>query len=372
MKGRPVRTAPRVDVMKEKNVYFYLYARYGVKMGAACLLSYGISYLAGLEYAPWAVVSTIVAMQINLAESLQAGIMRLGGTLIGAVVGVSLLLVTSNSLPILVTCVFCITVLCGYLTRYSPLWVATSIAAVVVLLAGSQHLDAGASDAVSFGLLRVVEITIGVGCAFFISLVLWPVRLMDTMRVDLSMQFLEVARLLDILLEAFLAGEPQPYTMLEGIEGRIWDNHERLNKARKHESLLYHYEHKVMNVQVTALDRTAESLRTMLEALNDYEEEFVSPLIGPELRELGDAIMAALRHLGGANPAAPAPDLVRGLTRGVGVVEQNLALARQDGRVAAFNLHKTLQIFAFYQAMRQLAESLLITMDRLQSTETID
>ena len=353
--------------MKRTDAFFPLYMRYGIKMGVACLLSYGISYLTGAEYALWAVVSTIVAMQINVAESLQAGLIRIGGTAAGAAVGVGLLLATPDTVPYLVASVFCITVLCGYLTRYSPLWSATSIAAVVVLLAGSQHLDAGGVDAASFGLMRVVEIAIGVGCAFFVSLVLWPVRLMDTLRADLSLQFLEGTRLLDILLGAFLSGETQPYTLLAGIEGKIWDNHERLNKARKHESLLFNYEHAVMNVQVTALDRTAESLRTMLEAINDYgDEEMVDPIIGRELRELGDSIMAALRHLGGADPAAPAPDLVRGLTSGVGVAELQLALARQDGRVAAFNLHKTLQLFALYQAMRQLAESLLIALDKLQ------
>lgn len=352
--------------MKEKTIFFCLYARYGIKMGAACLLAYGISYMAGLDYALWAVVATIVAVQINVAESLQAGLVRLGGTLIGAVAGVGLLLALPKSLPFLAGSVFFITVLGGYLTRYSNLWVAASIAAVVVFLAGSEHLAGGGTNAASFGLLRVVEIAIGVGSAFFISLVLWPVRLMDTLRAALSLQFLEVARLFDTLLKAFLAGEPQPYSMLGGIENKIWDNHERLNKARKLESLLYHYEHEVMNVQVTALDRTAESLRTMLEALNDYDGEIAESLIGQELRELGDAIMAALRHLGGANPAAPAPDLVRGLTKGVGVVEQALALARQDGRVAACNLHNTLLIFAFYQAVRQLAESLLMAMDKLQ------
>lgn len=358
--------APRVDGMKKTDPYCPLYMRYGLKLGVACLLSYGISYLTGAEYALWAVVSTIVAMQINVAESLQAGLIRIGGTAVGAAVGVGLLLATPDTAPFLVASVFCITVFCGYLTRYSPLWSATSIAAVVVLLAGSQHLDAGGADAASFGLMRVVEIAIGVGCAFFVSLVLWPVRLMDTLRADLSLQFLEGARLLDTLLESFRSGETQPYTLLSGIEGKIWDNHERLNKAQKHESLLFHYEHAVMNVQVTMLDRTAESLRTMLEALNDYDEEVVDPIISPELRELGDAIMAALRHLGGSDPTAAAPDLVRGLTSGVGKAELTLALARQDGRVAAFNLHKTLQLFTFYQAMRQLAESLLIALDKLQ------
>ena len=180
------------------------------------------------------------------------------------------------------------------------------------------------------------------------------------------MQFRESARLVDALLKAFLSGESLPYTLLQGIESKIWDNHERLSKTRKHESFLFHYEHRGMNVQVTTLDRTAESLRSMLEALNDYDDEQTDSLIGPELRQLGDAIMATLRHLGGDSPHVPAPDLVRGLTIGVGLVEQKMIKTRQDGATRTFNLHKVLQIFAFYQAVRQLAESLLIALDRLQ------
>jgi hypothetical protein len=168
------------------------------------------------------------------------------------------------------------------------------------------------------------------------------------------------------LLGAFLNGGTLPYSLLSGIESKIWDNHERLSKARKHESFLFHYEHRVMNVQVTALDRTTESLRSMLEALNDYDEEPADSLIGPELRQLGDAIMATLRHLGGDSASVPAPDLVRGLTSGVGLVEQNMIANRQDRATREFNLHKVLQIFSFYQAMRQLAESLLIALDRMQ------
>ena len=349
------------------DVFFPLYLRYGIKMGIACVLAYGLSWLAGSQYALWAVVSAIVAMQINVAESLQAGVMRIGGTVIGAGLGVLLLIATPDTVPVVLAAVFGLAVLCGYLTRYSSMWSATAIAAVVVLMAGNQHLETGSQDAVTFGLMRVLEIGIGVGSAFLVSLVLWPVRLVDTLRADLGLQFLEGARLLDTLLTAFLSGQTQPYTLLAGIEGKIWDNHERLSKARRHESIVYHYEHSIMDVQVSTLDRTAESLRTMLEALNDYDEEIVDPVVGPEMRTLADSIMAALRHMGGDNPAAPAPDLVRGLTNGVGLVEIRLSQVRESGAYERYHLHKMLQIFAFYQAMRLLAESLLIALDRLQS-----
>jgi uncharacterized membrane protein YccC len=335
-------------------------------LGIACVLSYGLSHLIGSPYGVWAVVSAIVAMQMNVAESLHAGALRISGTVLGAGIGVLLLLFMAKTSTLLMLAVFIIATVCGYLTRYTSVFSPTAIAAIVVLFTGIQHLGEGNTGAVAFGLMRVCEIVIGVGSAFLVSLILWPVRLMDTLRADLGMQFRESARLLDSLLKAFLKGENLPYSLLQGIESKIWDNHERLSKARKHESLLYHYEHRVMNVQVTMLDRTTESLRSMLEALNDYDEEQADSLIGQELRQLGDAIMATLRHLGGDSPDVPAPDLVRGLTSGVGLVEQKMVETRQDGATSEFNLHKVLQIFSFYQAMRQLAESLLIALDRLQ------
>ena len=303
---------------------------------------------------------------INVAESLHAGFLRVTGTVLGAAVGVFLLVALPPTPAVLMLAVFFIAVICGYLTRYSTLWPATAIAVVVVLYTGTQQLQSGNAEAITFGLMRVAEIAIGVGSAFLISLLLWPVRLVDTLRADISMQFQESARLVDLLLGSFISGEQQPYTLLVGIEGKIWDNHERLNKARRHESILYHYEHKVMNVQVMTIDRTTESLRSMMEALNDYDEENVDPQIGGELRILGDAIMATLRHLGSDKPTAPAPDLVRGLTSGVGNVELKLARMRQDGGTKAFNLHKMLQIFSFYQAIRLLAESLLIALERME------
>ncbi|MDR1489112.1 MAG: FUSC family protein [Desulfovibrio sp.] len=349
------------------DMFFPLYLRYGVKMGLACCGAYAISLLLGLDHAVWAAVAAIIAMQVNVAESMQAGFLRIGGTIAGALAGALLLtFIPSTSMLTLLAELFCITAISGYLARYTTMAVAMAIAAVVVLLVGSQALDVGQGNPVGFGLMRVTEIVIGVGCAFFVSLVFWPVRLVDTLRADLGMQFLETSRLFDSILDAFLGGTEQPYSLLVDIENKIWNNHERLAKARRHESFIYRYEHAVMSRQVMTLDRTAESLRSMLEVLNDYQEEPMDPKIGVELRELGDAVMAALRHMGGVNPAAPAPDLVRRLTNGVALVESKLAVIRQGGEIERFSLHKLLQIFAFYQGVRLLAETLLTTLDRMQ------
>jgi hypothetical protein len=350
---------------------FPLYIRYGLKMGVATGLSYAVSHSVSDSYSIWAVVSAVVAMQLNVAESLQAALGRIGGTAAGAAMGVALLLCAPHTYTWMGVAVVVIAVLCGYLARFTTQAASIAIAAIVVLLTGAAHMASGGAASVTFGLMRLLEIVIGVGSAVLVSLLLWPVRLVDTLQADLGLQFLEGARLVDDLAGAFLDKQRNlPYSLLSGIEKKVWDNHERLNKARKHESILFHYEHAVMSVQVTALDRTAESLRSMMEALNDYDEEGVDPVTGPELRSLADVIMAALRHLGGPKPDAAAPDLIRGLTSGVAGVESKLSEMRRSGATKSFNLHKMLQIFAFYQAMRMLAESLLVAMDRIQAKKS--
>lgn len=351
------------------NPLFSIYVRYGIKAGVACILAYLLSLVMGSPYAVWAIVSTIVAMQLNVADSLKAGAVRLTGTGIGACVGVILLMFLPKTPLIMGIAVFLIPALCAYIARYTDKATAISIASVVVLFTGAQLLaQSPDSEAITFGLMRVLEITIGVGSALLVSMILWPVRLVDTLRADLSLQFLESARLLDSILNAFLDGQQQlPYSLLGAIENKIWDNHERLSRALKHESFLYHYEHRTMNIQVTAMDRTAESLRAMMEALNDYDEEAQDPLTALELRNLGDAIIATLHHFGGDAPDTDAPELVRNLTNGVALAEEKLAEVRTNGVMAQLNLHKMLQFFAFYQAMRLLAESMLVALDRMQS-----
>lgn len=345
---------------------FRLYLRFSCKVGLACALAYAGSYLIGSPYPAWAVISSIIAMQVNVADSVQASIGRLIGTGMGSAVGVVLLLVVPSTPLWLGGAVFFITAVCAFCTRYSTRFNAFSIAAVVVLVAGSMYIASGYGAAVTFGLLRVAEIVIGVVTAFFVSITLWPVRLMDTLCADLSTQFHECSRLLDSLINAFLNQQQQlPYSLLDSIEAKVWTNHERLSKSRTHEPMFHYPGHHVMGIQVTALDRCTESLRALMEALNDYEEEGRDPLMGEELRELTDAIMDTMLHLGSDTPTAPVPDLVRRLTGGVDRAEARLAELRRAGATRGFDLHKILQLFSFYQTLRVLAESMLIALDRL-------
>ncbi len=344
-----------------------LYARHALKVGAACLLAYGLSLIIGAHFSVWAVVSAVIAMQMNVAESFLIGVNRIIGTLLGACLGIALLLFLPKTPHGLAVGVLVIVVPFGYLTRYGPKWSAASIAASIVLLSGASVVGEGHGEAIFFGLARVGEIIIGVCSAFVISLLLWPVRLVDTLRADLGLQYAECARLTDALISSFLKDQGSHSTdLLESIEAKAWTNHERLSKTRKHESALFRYDHRLMEVQVITLDRVVEHLRTLLEALNDYEEGAGQPPLTQEFRALADAVMDGLRHIGGDAPTAPVPDLVRRLTIGIDVAEGRLSELRLQGDSLKYSLHTVLQFYTFYQTMRQLVETLLLALHRLE------
>jgi uncharacterized membrane protein YgaE (UPF0421/DUF939 family) len=338
----------------------------------ACLMAFSVSQVMGSQYAMWSVVSAIVATQFNIADSLSAGVMRVVGTCIGALMSVVFLLFLPPSPFLLGLSVFLITSLFGYLARFSSVYFSAAIASMVVLLAGAQYLVDNYEIAISFGLLRVLEIVIGVGCALFISLVVWPVRLADTLRVDLRSQFAESAALLDTLLSAFLDEQRHlPESTLRNMEDGTRDNHKRLLKAHRHEEFMYPGEGNVMDVQVAVMDYTLESLHGMLEALNKCDEECHDYLIGCELHALGDAIIAVLQYLGGeVFSNKPIPYLCKTLLEAKDEVEYQFTQLRRVGATRTYHLHKVLQIFSFYHALRVLADHLLIALNSLQDQKT--
>lgn len=342
---------------------------HALKTGLACVLSFAVSILSGSPYAIWAVVSAIIAMQGNVAESLHTGLVRLTGMAIGAVVGVGLLFLEYPGPWHIGATLFCITALGTYLSRYGTRYTLATIAATILLLPGLQATSGDHTAALKFGLALILEIGIGVGAALLVSLLVWPVRLVDTLRGDLTRQFSDCAEMLDSIISAYLADQQMlSGTKLRTMSNKTWSNHEQLVKILKNEALLYRYEHKVMEIQVKLINRTLEALRGLIDALNEYDEKSYDPLLGKELRFLTDAIMAALRHMGGVNVKEPAPDLVRALTKGVDAAEKRLMVLRK-GPTAGLPLHRVLQLFTVYQTLRQLTEGVLLAIYAAQSVD---
>lgn len=340
------------------------HVRHGLKTGLSVVLALVVTQTLGLQMWQWAVVSAVVAMQLTVADAIQSGVHRITGTAIGAALGILILSVLPPGLFWLGLALLFGAAVCASLSQYSPRYTMAALTVVVVLLAGSDQ-----PDKIGVGIGRMLEIAIGVGSALFVSVVLWPVRMADKLRLDLATQYIECAMHLDSLVTAFLhRQQAMDYHMLDPLVDKAWHNHELFLRVRKHESIVFQYDHEVLKVQVRTLDRAVNDLKPMLEALNDYEEpEGFDVIMEPELRRLADSVMATLRHLGGSTPAAPVPDLVRTLTELVDITEKRLDALRQEGATNRFNLHQMLQFFTFFHSLRGLATDLLFALDKIQN-----
>lgn len=339
--------------------------RHGIKTGLAVVLAFVVTHLLSLEMWQWAVVSAVVAMQMTVADAIQSNIHRLTGTVIGAALGMGILAITPQGSVWLGLSLWIGSAICASLSQYSPRYTMAALTVVVVLLAGTEH-----TDTISVGLGRMLEIAIGVGSALFVSVVLWPIRLVDSLRHDLAAQYVQCSIHLNALVTAFLDRQrTMDFHMLEPLVDQAWQNHEMFLRVRKHESYVFQYDHEVLKVQVRTLDRAISHLKPILEVLNDYESPLggFDVIMAPELRRLADAIMATLRHLGGSTPAAPVPDLVRTLTELVAITEKRLDDLRKEGATNRLTLHQMLQFYTVFHSLRGLATDLLFSLDKIQN-----
>ncbi len=339
--------------------------RHGLKTGLAVIVAYVVTHIFGLEMWQWAVVSAVVAMQMTVADAIQSGVNRITGTIMGAALGMGILTILPYGEIWLGVALWVGSAICASLSQYSPRYTMAALTVVVVLLAGADS-----TNTLSVGLGRMLEIAVGVGSALLISVVLWPIRLIDGLRRDLASQYVECAIHLNALVSAFLDRQrAMDFHMLESLADKAWQNHEMFLRVTKHESVVFQYDHNVLKVQVRTLDRAISHLKPMLEALNDYESPTggFDVIMAPELRRLADSVMATLRHLGGSTPAAPVPDLVRTLTELVDMTEKRLDVLRKEGATNRLTLHQMLQFYTFFHSLRGLATDLLFALDKIQN-----
>ncbi|MFK5951562.1 MAG: FUSC family protein, partial [Desulfobacterium sp.] len=162
---------------------------HGFKTAFAAVLAYTITILLKLEFGYWAVISTVIVMQVYVADSVEMCLYRFSGTLIGATAGVLVLLITPKTDIFIGMALFITIGICSFLTRYKTRYRMAGITAVIVILTGSHS-----QDIFIFGIYRVFEIGIGILCAFLVSVLIFPRKRVDVLENKLKDQSKECAR----------------------------------------------------------------------------------------------------------------------------------------------------------------------------------
>ncbi|WP_449242040.1 FUSC family protein, partial [Desulfovibrio sp.] len=208
---------------------------HGVKTGLAAVLAYVAADWLRLPFGYWAAISAVIVMQVSVADSIRMCWYRFSGTAVGAAIAAVAILAFPANRPMTILALFLSVAFCAYMTRYNARYRMAAITTVIVFLA-----SLGQPERLVFGMERVLEIALGVSCAFVVSVALWPQRAGDVLRERLRRQFTALADLYGDVLDAFLNRQSMlSLDPLERLERDVAADRGLLKSVRHHERLLY-------------------------------------------------------------------------------------------------------------------------------------
>jgi len=330
---------------------------HGVKSAIAALLCYSITVFYDLEYGYWAVISTVIVMQVYVADSIQMCLYRFSGTMIGAITGIAAILIFPETPTWRMASIFLPVAILSFMTHYNPRYRMAAITAVIVVMTGFN-----APDKVSFGFFRIIEISIGIFCAFGVSVLIFPVRVVDLLKKDIKDQALDCCEKYDILVHAFINGQKHvDKTLLEELTRKVWNNHGLFQSIKRHEALIYHKKFtKNLKIIVSTMDTVVEHLKTMARTLDVTPERGFDIIIKDELQVLADKSKEVLMMMVENSPEEKG---IYALSQALENTEKKLHELRSQGATTRFDLHKLVQVYSFYHSMHYLAEDLVIALE---------
>lgn len=346
-----------MSTMKNRWAFPWTHWVHGIKTAIAAGLCYGLTTFYTLEYGYWAVITTVIVMQVYVADSIRMCLYRFSGTIIGALMGIGSLLLFPDTPPGRLCAILLAVGTCSFMTHYNPRYRMAAITAVIIIMTGFA-----APDKVGFGVARIIEIAIGIFCAFVVSVLVFPARVVDVLKENIREQALDCCEKYDLLVLAFLNGQKRvDDTLLEDLTRTVWKNHELFQSIKQHEALIYPRKfNKNMKTIVSTMDKVVEHLRAMARTLNVTEADGFDIIMEKELIILAHQSKAALMTLVETGPdskeAAP-------LSQAIATTEERLHQLRSQRATARFDLHKLEQVFSFYHAMHYLAEDLVAALE---------
>ncbi|WP_147820138.1 FUSC family protein [Salidesulfovibrio onnuriiensis] len=323
---------------------------HALKTGLAAAIAFGVAEVFKLHFAYWASLSAVIVMQINVADSLQMCWYRFSGTAVGAVIGILVILIFPETTAMTYLGLFLSVAFCAYMTRYNNRYKMAAITVTIVVLA-----SLGSPERVTYGLFRVLEIGIGVGSAFLVSLLLLPQRVGLALERRLTERFCQCAAHYNALMEGFLSLQEHldPH-MLDGFTANLRKDRELYNKVLKHERIIYHDDTALMGLKLTTLEKCTAHAQAMLDALNSHVGHGYEILMAKELRRLTEATTMVMRQAcQGELPHSA------GLAEIIELCEDRLAELRAEGVTKRFYLQKLTQFFAFYHGAHFMARDMV-------------
>lgn len=331
------------------------HVRHGAKVGLASVMAYVLSGWAGLPYAYWAVITTVIVMQMHVADSLRMSIYRFTGTAIGALIGIIMILILPPTPYYTLLGIFVGTGLCAYLTRYNERFRMAAITLAIVFLT-----SLGEPHRIEFTLFRLVEIGVGVLCAFLVSVFIWPNRASGKLRTRLESQYMEAAGYFRMLIGHFLERQKSidPDLLFDlANESRV--NREMFHKVYAMERRFFRDDVALLSRQVIVLRSLIERMQALLTLLNEVDGTGFDIIMAPELNELSRTVSEAMLAIGRGEQHDS-----HELAAAVVAIEDRFSELRRQGVTERFGVRRLFQVLGFINTAQHLGEYLLDSLNR--------
>ncbi|MEG2171838.1 MAG: FUSC family protein [Desulfovibrionaceae bacterium] len=333
---------------------------YALKVGLAVVLAHICALLFGLGANPWAPISAIIVMQVHVAASLEMCLFRVVGTMIGAFLGYCAVKVLPGGAMGQAAALMISSSLCAFVMRWDARFRLAGITAVVVI-AGSTLT----TQIAFFAMDRFFEIIIGVLSALVVSVYIWPVSGAGLLFLKLKGQYCLAADLLEKISAAFLNKQTHLLpNILEKFHRCVDGNRAEFSKLREYEGLSLYQRYPQMDILIASLEQIRTYMTSLLDSLDSDVEEGTKLPIAYELASLTAVTVAGMHWVVTEEQfyQQDMPDVRKELQS----CSARFAYLRVGGAFRNYPHAVVIQLFAFYNALTHLSETVALLQERIE------
>ena len=316
---------------------------------AACLAYVVVDALA-LSQGFWAVMTAILVTQANVGASLGLAAERLGGSLLGVIVGGAVAVALADAQELKFAGLAVTVLILGFFSARRPsLRIACVTAAIVVL--GDPSLGPPISSAEN----RMIEVVVGTVIAILTSLIVFPSRAGPSFARQVTRTFtplFEVAR--DTLSAAM--GEPLDIEAMgaQGTQIRAaFAEGDTLAREARLEVAGYIGDSPDPEAILRALRRLWHTEIMLLRAVAEPLPEKAVQILGPQIETLRAAIDDVAKQLASPKTAYAAPNLSE-VESALAAIEHRTEEMRALGETRDLSMDDIIRLMAFDFALGQL------------------
>ena len=324
--------------------------RLAIQTTIAACLAYVIVDALGLPQGFWAVMTAILVTQANVGASLGLAAERLGGSLLGVIVGGAVAVALADAQELKFAGLAVTVLVLGFFSARRPsLRIACVTAAIVVL--GDPRLGPPIASAEN----RMIEVVVGTIVALLTSLTVFPSRAGPSFAAHVTRTFtplFEVAR--DTLAAAM--GQPLDIEAMGAQGARIraaFAEGDTLAREARLEVAGYLADSPDPEAILRALRRLWHTEIMLLRAVAQPLPAKAVQILGPQIETLRTAIDDVAKQLSSPTTAYAAPNLSE-VESALAAIEHRMEEMRARGETRDLSMDDIIRLMAFDFALGQL------------------